>query len=177
MGSKSTPCSLDDELAEKLNKKNFSELREFVGKTAAARVLQAERLELNNKVSSILIDEHKFDVPSWLTVSEAKYLAHQSKLDWNDVLDVDKEKFLEMAEKNVRLSLILDRIREVEPDAQLSDNEVLEMLRKHMQSSSQPITNEILEEMNKSGYLQILFSKIRDEYTLDFIVNNSKVIE
>jgi len=37
--------------------------------------------------------------------------------------------------------------------------------------------NEIIDKMNKSGYLQILFSRIRDEHTLDFVTKTVQFIE
>jgi hypothetical protein len=37
--------------------------------------------------------------------------------------------------------------------------------------------DDIIKEMSRTGYLQILFSRIRDEHTLDFVVKNIKVVE
>jgi hypothetical protein len=37
--------------------------------------------------------------------------------------------------------------------------------------------DDIIQEMNRTGYLQILFSRIKDEHTLDFIVKNARIIE
>jgi trigger factor len=178
MGSKTTPCALDDELAKKLGKKDYPELRDFVFSTAGARLENESKMMLTEAVAVKMVDDNKFSVPNWMSLSEAQYLAHQSKLDWATLPDSDKEKYMELAEKNVKLSLILDKIREVEPEAQLSDQEVFEVIKQNLAHTQvQKPIDDIIKEMNRTGYLQILFSRIRDENTLDFVVKKAKVIE
>lgn len=178
MGSKTVPCALDDELAKKIGKETYAELREFVAGSASAKLAIASRDALKNAISAKLVDDNNFPVPNWLALSEAQYLAHSIKLNWDQMPDEDKEKYMEMASKNVRLSLILDRIREVEPEAQLSEQEVFDMIKQNLSKSKvQTSLDDVIKEMNRTGYLQILFSRIRDEHTLDFIIKSSKVVE
>jgi trigger factor len=182
MGAKNEPAPLNDELAAKVGKKDFAELKEFVAKSAAAKLSIAGKTQITNAISRVLVANHSFDVPNWLTLSEAKYLAHQSKMDWDTLVDIDRQKFMEMAESNVKLSLILDRIRDMEPEAQMSEQEVFEIIKQNIaqsQAQSQTKSNpdEIIQEMNRTGYLQILFSRIKDEYTLDFITKTIRFIE
>jgi hypothetical protein len=83
-----------------------------------------------------------------------------------------------MSEKNVKLSLILDKIRELEPEAQLTDQETFEIVKRTLLTNKLPTSlDEVLQEMSRTGYLQILFSRIRDEHTVDFVVKNAKVVE
>lgn len=178
MGSKTVPCPLDDTLAIKAHKANYEELRAFVMGSATAQTERAYKLELIKSVSSKLVDDNKFDVPHWLTLSEAQYLAQRSDVDWGAITDTDKEWYLSVSEKNVRLSLILDKIREDEPEAQLTDQEVFEMVKSNLaQTKVKKPIDEVIDEMNKSGYMQILFSRIRDEFALDYIVKNSNIVE
>ena len=179
IGSKNVPAGLDDALAQKVGKKDFNELREFVVASAGAQLANSNKASLNGAVGAKLVNDNVFDVPNWMSLSEAQYLAHNSKLDWNLISDIDKEKFLSMGEKNVKLSLVLDKIREVEPDAQLSDQEVLEIIKQNMSKTKLPVSSfeEALKEMNRTGYLQILFSRIKDEYTLDFILKSAIITE
>lgn len=179
MGAKNDPCPLDDTLASKVGKKDLEELREFVTKTAMARVSHAFRISLTEAVAFKLLNNHVFEVPNWLVLSEAQYLVHNSNMQWETLADVDKEKYMETARNNVKLSLILDRVRDSEPEAQLSDNEVFEMVKQNI-AHSRNLTaspDDIIKEMNRTGYLQILFSRIRDEYTLDFIIKTLKMVE
>ena len=124
------------------------------------------------------MDDNNISVPNWMSLSEAQYLVHTIKLDWNTLLDVDKEKYIDIAQKNVKLSLILDKIRDSEPEAQLSEQEVFDIIKRNLASSKAAATlDSVIKEMNRTGYLQILFSRIRDEHTLDFVVKNIKMVE
>jgi trigger factor len=178
MGSKTIPCALDDTLAEKFGKKDFDDLRGFIQGTAQSRVQEHFRGQIAEAIAHRLVDSNNFDVPNWMSLSEAQYLVHNAKLDWNAIPDVDKEKYLELATKNVKLSLILDRIREIEPEAQLTDQEVFEMIKQNIAKSKVATSfDDVVKEMNRTGYLQILMSRIRDEHTLDYIVKNARIVE
>lgn len=178
MGSKVTPCPLNDELAVKLGKKDMNELREFANVTATASIQNKAKQVLNEAVVSNLLDNNTIDVPNWMSLSEAQYLVQQSKLDWNAIDDLDKEKYLELGAKNVKLSLILDKVREDNPEAQLTDQEVFDVIKQNLANTKITASvDEVIGQMNKSGYLQILFSRIKDEHTMDFITKTVKVIE
>jgi len=179
MGSKINKMPLDDSLALKVGKRDFADLRAYVANIASSRLQESERAELVKQVNARLVAIHDFQVPQWLALSEAKYLAGNAKLNWDTLEDVNREQYLKVASDNVKLALILDRIREEEPDAQLSDQEVIEMIKQNIakgQSKDQNI-DETLLNMNKTGYLPVLISRLRDEYTLDFVIKTVKTIE
>jgi trigger factor len=178
MGSKTIPAPLDDSLAAKVGKKDYAELREFVHATASARITERFKASVNESIAHKLVDDNHFEVPAWLALSEAQYLAHNAKLDWNVIPDLDKEKYIDMGSKNVKLSLILDKIRELEVDAQLTDQEVFDMIKHNIANSEMKTPfDDVIKEMNRTGYLQILMSRIRDEHTLDFIVRSARIVE
>jgi len=178
MGSKNTPCALNDDLAKKVGEEDFNALNATVNTIAMSQVVKNEKSALNNAVVSRLVEDINMNVPSWLSLSEARYLATNSKLDWDTLVNLDKEAFISVAERNVKLSLILDRIREVEPEAQLSDQEVFDVVKQYI-AKNNPVDkiDEVIQEMNKSGQLQILFARIKDENTIDFLTKTVKVIE
>ncbi len=178
MGSKSNPMPLDDSLAQRMGKKDLTELRELARGTATASLQNRQKAQINAAVANTLVDANNVDVPNWMTLSEAQYLAHGAKVDWATIDDADKEKYMGLAVRNVKLSLILDKIREENPDAQMTDQEVFEIIKSNLARTQvkEPI-DEVIDKMNKSGYLQILFSRIRDEHTLDFVTKTVQYIE
>jgi trigger factor len=178
MGSKTVPCALGDEMAKKMGKNTFAELQEAVAQTAFARSANAAKMAKHEAISKKLVDSHTINVPNWMSLSEAQYLAQQSQLNWSTMPDPDKEKIIEVGAQNVKLALILDRIRENEPEAQLTDQEVFEIVKANL-ANTKAATNldEVIQQMSRTGYLQILFSRIRDENTMDFIAKSVKVIE
>jgi FKBP-type peptidyl-prolyl cis-trans isomerase (trigger factor) len=178
IGSKTVPCPLDDSLATKMGKKDLNELREQVHGAAMTRVQGSRKLALHDVIARRLVADNAIEVPSWMSLSEARYLAHQSKLDWDVLPDMDRESLIDMAVKNVKLSLVLDKIREDNPEAQLTDQEVFEIIKQNLSTTKvdKPI-DDIIAELNRTGYLQILFSRIRDEHAMDFVSKSVKVIE
>jgi len=178
MGSKNLLCPLDDQLAIKFGKNSFSELKEYVNGLAISKAEDDRRTALLESIVNRIVDDNKFEVPHWASLSEAQYLAHKSNVNWDTSIDEDKERFLALAEKNCKLALILDKIREEEPEAQISDQEVFDMIKQNIaKSKSDKSPDEIIKEHSKTGYLQILFSRIKDEHTLDFIVKSINIIE
>jgi len=178
MGSKTTPMSLGDELAQKAGKATFAELREFVVGFIQAKIQEEERAKNIEQITKLLIAEHDIKVPSWLSLSEAEYLVANSGLKWIDLPDTDKEHYLNMANQNVKLSLILEAIRDKEPEAQLSDQEVLASIEQNLGSvKTKKEIDEFMMQLNKSGRLSLLATRMRDEYVLDFILKNTKIIE
>lgn len=178
MGSKNIPCALDDSLAQKVGRADYAELREYVNGLAVAKVEEAKRAALLEAIVNRMVSENVFDVPHWASLSEAQYLAQQSHISWDNSTDEDKERFISLAEKNCKLALILDKIREEEPEAQISDQEVFDMIKQNIaKSKSDKSPDEIIKEASRTGYLQILFSRIKDEHTLDFIVKSVNIIE
>lgn len=177
-GAKTVPCPLNDELATRMGKKDFNELQEQVRGAAAGRVANAAKMSIHDAVAKRLVADNTVNVPNWMSLSEAQYLAHQSQLDWTTMSDLDKEKFMEMAEKNVKLSLVLDKVRENDVESQLSDQEVFEIIKQNLAHTKvQKPIDEVIAEMNRTGYLQILFSRIRDEHAMDHVVKSVKIIE
>lgn len=178
MGSKVVPCGLDDELAKKMGKANFDDLQQYVAQAAFARVANQEKMDVHEAIAKKLVEGTEVNVPNWMSLSEAQYLAHQSQLDWATIPDVDKERLIEVAERNVKLTLILDKIREATPEAQLTDQEVFEIIKQNLAQTKMPQSlDEVIQQMNKTGYLQILFQRIRDEFTMDQIAKSVRLIE
>ncbi len=177
-GTKMTPAPLDDSLAQKLGQETFASLQEYVRGLCARRVQQKEKMKLNDAIQKVLLENHQVEVPSFLTESEAKYLAAQAKLDLDTLAEEDKKQYLEMAEKNVKISLILDLIRENEPRTQLSDEEVVSTLKHSLSQNQSPETiDETLQQMQKTGQLNILAARMKDEFLLGELANIMKVKE
>ena len=178
IGSKTVPCALDDSLAVKMGKKDISELRGLVLGSAQAQLANKSRSALTEAICQRLINNADVSVPHWMSLSEAQYLVHSSKIEWGTLSDADKEKYIELGARNVKISLILDKIRELEPEAQLTDQEVFDAIKNNLAHTKiKTSIDDVIKEMNRTGYLQILFSRMRDEHTLDFLVKNTKIIE
>lgn len=176
-GAKNVPMPLNDDLAIRAGKENYNQLVEAVTMNASTRYTEALRGANIKQLSARLLADNDIKVPSWLTLSEAQYLVSNANLKWDLMPDSDRNSFLKTAESNVKMSLILDKIREEEPEAQLSDNEILEMIKATVGKSGGQDPDQVLANLNHNGYLSVLVARIRDEHALDFVLKNSNITE
>lgn len=182
MASKSVPAALDDNLAIKVGLKNLNQLVELVQSTASNRLKELEREHINNQIAVRLVAEHDFQVPTWLKTFEARLLAKHANEDWDKLSDRRKEFLLERAEQSVKMSLILDKVRDNEPDTQLTNEEIITIIKQQLtddpnfKSMNQPI-DEIIQTLASSGYLNVMAARVKDEHAMEFIIKSSTIIE
>lgn len=176
LGSKNNPHPLNDDLAKKVEKNSLDELRQLATGIANNRVAMAEKSALISQTAANLNANHTFKLPDWIVLQEAIQIAATGQVDWNILSEEDRKNYLAVAEPNVRLAFILDKIRENEPETQLSDQEVFDLVKTHLKQHSQN-PDEDLNKMMQNGYLNVLSARIRDEHTMDFVLKNSTIVE
>jgi len=170
MGTKRIPHPLDDELAQKVGLKNYDELHQQAIGTANNKLRNKEQMLLAQQVTMRLLDRHQFKVPSWLVLMESQNAVRNMGRNWNDLSDEEIELFNEGGEKSVRLSMILDSVREAAPESVFSTQEILEKLRIQIaQQGKDPIA--ILSKAEKDGTLLGEITRLRDEATIQWIIH------
>lgn len=175
-GAKVVPAAVDDELAKKCGFTAVNELQEAISSNANAKVQEQEQTKLVEAVSHKLVDTHDIKVPSFLVEAECEQLA--KSFGQGSIPEDQKEVYKTAAEKNVKLSLILSKIKEEEPEAQLTDEEKMNLIKKRLTDAGQQVNfQELLQKMDAAGYLSMLAARLQDEYVLDFVVKQSKIIE
>jgi len=177
-GSKMVPAALDDNLAKRLGQENFESLHSAIVQAASGRADLLKKKAITDQLSNKLVYAHDIKVPEWLSLPEAQLAANNAKVQWDILPDNDKARFITMGENNVKLSLILDKIRDEEPECQLSEGEVIEMLKETF-SKSNPDRHpdELLKELGKNGYLQSLFVGVRDSHVLGYLAQHATIID
>lgn len=176
MGSKVIPAPLNDDLAKKIGLDSFDLLMQRVSTTSSDRIKELDKAHIMDQISRRLVDNHEFKVPEWLSLAEAKMNAKNAGEAWEGVPDEQKEKYISYAANSIKLSLILGKVRDAEPDAQLTDEEVFDTAKQNVAKfSAEP--QKVLENLFSNGQLFILFNRIRDEHTLSFIEKNSTIVE
>ena len=176
MGSKTEKMPLDDSLAVKCGKKDMEELRTFVAGSAMAQLQNQTKAQVMQAVCNKLVQDTVMQVPRFMVVSEAQHLANSSKLIFEELNYDDQKKYTEMAENNVKLALILDRIKTEEPEAVLSQEESFSIVKNHIQKSGQNL-EETMKSLQKNGTLQMLMNRVSDEYALDFVIKHVTLVE
>ena len=176
MGSKITPAALDDNLAKTVGIDSLNILIENVNSMASNRIKELEKAQITDQIAKRLVSEHDFIVPSWISGAEAQINAKNAGKDWNVISDTEKLSYITMAENNIKLSLILEKVRENEIEAQLTQEELLKIAQANLQKHTRE-PQKVLEELYKNGQLGLFLNRIKNEYTLDFLSKNCQIIE
>ena len=175
MGTKKVACEINDEMAVKCGEENLEALKEKVNKIAKSRVEQDKQLKIRQDLIVKLVEDNDFRVPDVLAELEAQSLAMQNGIDYRQLKDEEKSIFADRAAKSVRLSLILDTIREKEPDAVLSDAEAKRGLAQRAEMNGKD-PHQFLVEASKNGSILGMLSALKDEYTVQWLVDKANVI-
>ena len=176
MGTKRKPHPLNDELAVKCGAENVDQLRTHFLTVSGQRKSQSENNELRQQISQRLVDGHDFEVPEFLTQMEYLTQIAQHGAKEADLNDEQKESLRTIAGRNVRLSLILDSVRGVEPDSVISDAEAEGAIKQRAVLQKQD-PDQVLVEARKSGAYEGMVAALREEFTLQWLVSQSNIIE
>lgn len=176
MGTKTVPHALDDTLAKACGVESFENLKDQLRKIALAKSTQAQLLEIRKQVSARLVADNDFKIPSELVTIEAQHMSIQNGIDWYQLSDEQRNMFLEQAEKSVKLSFLLQKIRDVEPDSVLSEEDTKHGLSKRAAIQGND-PEQYLNSLYKSGQYLGIASAFRDEYTLQWVVDRVKLIK
>jgi trigger factor len=178
MGMKKTLCPLDDELAIKVGLKNIDELRSTVEGIAGNRLKQHRDAQIADQISKRILLAHDFEVPKFLQDMEFQGLAQKHNIKLDEATDEVKADLAEKAKNSIKFALILDSVRKVLPESDLTDDEILNMLRQRILAQNSNIDpNSYLADMQKNGSLIGLVAQVRNETTLQYLIDNAKIIE
>ncbi|MBX9600445.1 MAG: trigger factor [Bryobacteraceae bacterium] len=174
---------LNDEFAKDLGDyQNFEELKEAVRKALSRDAEFTAQQEAKGKIIDKLVDAHDFPIPEAFIdrqievnlETQLRQLAGQGidprklNIDWAKL----KESQTERAKRDVKASLLLERIADREAiDAMRDevDNEVTRIARQRRE----PVAA-VRAQLEKDGSLRRIASHIRTEKTLSFLFENAR---
>lgn len=175
-GSKNVPAPLDDNLAKKMGLEDFNALQTQANGVASARIQEVENSYYQQQISQRLIEKHDIKIPNWILEPEAQVQAKIQKLDWEKLGEEDKNKLFKLAEDGIKLSLILEKIRGSEPEAQVSDTELMNIVKQNLSQYTNEI-DKVIADIYQKGQMSMLLSRVKDEFVLNFIIKNCNLIE
>jgi trigger factor len=174
---------LNDDFAKDLGDyQNLDELREDVRKSIYREREYLAKQESKNEIVEKLVDLHQFAVPEafvdgqiqsyaeqYLTTLAARGVdPRQVKIDWEKL----KESQRDRAVREVRASMILDRISDREAIAAMTD-EVDRELQRIARQDREPVAA-VRMKLEKDGTLRRIANRIRTEKTLNFLFDKAR---
>lgn len=179
MGMKRKPHPINEDFYKVMGVENIEDLLNKLKKISLDSIDRNEKANIRQQVALKLIENTTFEVPKFLIEGEAKHIAAQNGVEYHlfDMQTEDeKEHWMKQGENNIRLSFIIDTIREQEPDAVLNDSEAQNQLARSIASQGQ---DPVAFFNNPAARSQIisLISSIKDEFALQWIASKAIIVE
>lgn len=181
---KELPEPTDEFAADMGDFKSIGELREELRRTILREREGAAKQEAQGKLIDLIVDSHDFAVPdayverqvemnleSRLRELQAQGIdPRQLKIDWEEV----KKSQAERAARDVKASLLLDKIAEREAIETLND-EVDKEVHRAARQMREPAAA-VRMKFEKDGTLRNIAARIRTEKTLSFLFENARKV-
>jgi len=175
-GTKKIPAPLDDEFAKKLGYDSIDKLHKEAIGTASSQIDRNRKQLIANQVLGRILEEHDFKVPDWYVLMESQGAVKEMGAKWSDMSKEDIETVNKQSTNKLKLSMILDSIRDNEPEAVFSETEILNTMRRNIkQSGGNP--DEVLSSAQRDGSLIGLIAKLKDEATIQWLIEQSVIID
>jgi trigger factor len=171
MGTKRVPHELNDEFFKEVGVSSIEDLKEKLMTFSKNSFDQQQKNHVRNSVAEKLVSSTEIKVPQFFIEQEMNVLKNRS-----DLTSVSEDKMRQMAENNIKLSLILDSIRELEPDSVLNETEAYQHLAKHFMANGQD-PNTFMSNIQSSGMLPAMLATVKDEFTLQWLADQAKIGE
>lgn len=176
MGVKNVPAGLDEAFAQKLGLPSLEALQTEVRGASSTKIQQFERQAIVDQIANQLKELHQMTIPTWLVSMDTEQMASQYGVKFSELPPESQQELETRAKDRLKMTLILEGIREAEPELQLSVAEIMEVIKKKIADQGQD-PNKILVEAQVSGKLQNMVASMQHEATLDFLVKHSEIIE
>ncbi len=175
-GVKMIPAALDDSFASKLGLNNFETLRAEIASAASKKIDEYEKNSIHTQIVSHLMAAHQIDIPSWLIDLDAQQLAMQHGLKWKEIADDSKKALEGKALDRLKLTLIMDAIRENEPEIQFSNSEMFDLIRARIAQQGQD-SDKFIADLQQTGKLFGVIAALQQEATLEWLTKNAVIVE
>lgn len=174
MGMKKVPAELNDDLAKRFGHETLEQLINAVSSISESSLKSERDAKVAEQIIAKLVESHEIDCPKWLIDMEVAQLKQKS--GQAEVSDEELENVTREAIRNVKLSLILDSIQIEEPAAKLSEMEAINGIAEALKQKGVSNPREWMDRATKNGVLFGLIAKYKNDYTIQWLVDNCKKI-
>lgn len=176
--------SVDDEFAKKLGQESVEKLNEAIKQRFAVEYGRATRMKLKRALLDVLAERHDFEVPPgmvelefeaiWRQLTAEMQRQGQSFADEDKSEDEAKEEYRKIAERRVRLGLLLSDIG-TKNEISVENKELQQaMIAQAQRFPGQ--ARQVFEFYQKNpGALEQLRAPIFEDKVVDFIIEKAKV--
>ena len=182
----SVPVAIDDELAKKMGKDNLDDLKQAMAEERGREYGELTRMRLKRSLLDALADSHDFEVPPGLLEDEFNGIweqfqqeKEQGNLEEEEAAKSDdehREELQEIAERRVRLGLLLSEIGR-QNEIQVGQDEINRALFQAAQRYPGQEQQVIEFYRSNPDAMQQLTGPLYEDKVVDYILELAKVSE
>ena len=176
------PAEVNDDMAKKLGLTDLKALREAIEQQTKAEYETHSRMKLKRALLDVLDENHDFDIPAGMVEAEYKGIIDQIEAerknnpDQPELSDSEKEELQIIAERRVRLGLILSEVGN-KNKVNVTDQELQRAVIAEAQKY-QGHEKQVFEFYQKNrGALEMLRAPIFEEKVVDLIFKDAVISE
>jgi len=182
------PAAIDDELAKKLGMKNLDALRASIKEEQEREFNTLSRMTLKRELLNALADAHDFEVPAKLLEREFESIWAQFEEQRNNPKaatdpadegksdDEHKKEFREIAERRIRLGLLLSEIGRAN-NVEISPEDINRQLMTEARRQPGHEKEVIDHYRNNPEAMEQLRGPVYEEKVVDFILAKAKITD
>ena len=174
--AKKDPAPFDEELAKRLKFETLDLLKADLQKQVNDYRKDMIFNILKSTVSDKLLELNKIDVPPWMVSTTAVQVVEMQKKSFDTLPVEEKGNIIEETAKNIKMSFIIEKIKELEVEAVLSQQELMKILESNIGKFPESTRKELIEGKNMALYSKIL-NDIQTEYVLRWVIDHSKMVD
>jgi trigger factor len=164
-----TKAEVDEDLAMMVGYESVSELNEHIKNEIENEIENIDRNLVEGMIVKELIEKNDFDIPDLLLEQEKNRLIKQNNL--SNPPEHVMQKISEVAQNNVKKTIILDSIYEKE-NIDIAPDELNEYLEEQAKIYNKN-KDEIVSMLYNTGQMDSFVSVVRARKTIDFIINKN----
>jgi len=176
-GVKRIPSEFNEELAKQFNCDSLDALREQINKFVDEKIVSARQKHIFGDIYNLLLENNTIDVPVWMQEQSAKYMSSVDGFKWEENSDQVKEAYMKKGLNTLKMTLIMNKIREIELETVLSYKELNKVMINNLSMFPEETRKILLDEKDPhhTQRMSQIYSEIQDEFVFTWIMNNSNV--
>jgi trigger factor len=170
------PIEVGENLFKKLQVENQEAFNAMLAREVKNQMDISKLSALRNDVVVKLLEKNPIEIPSWMAVDVAKGICDKQKLEWESIDQDKRAELLKNSADKIRLSFIINKIKGLEPEAELSALEISSIMNNNLGRFPEQVRNQLLSRSNPYLYAKIA-SEIQDEHVIKWVVNSAVLLE
>lgn len=166
------PAEFSKEVVKKAGFETLEEFDKAVDLKANERVAEQEFIYYRTQIAEKLLENNEVEVPNWMKVEIAKKSINPQEKKWEEYSEEEQKNMLEESGKKIKLSFILDKIKDKELEVVMSNEEIMGTIQANLHRFSDQVREQLTKGKNPRLTNQIA-AEIQDENLMRWLINQS----